>query len=275
VLIVGVALGSAVRSARLQRQAVAAILSAEGSAIYDWQYTKGYLDSSARPGWPEWLVAWVGEDYFGHVIWVELPPIDFDDQLADDDQNARMDAALVQIGHLSQVKFLRIEQNSRARDAMLADLKRLNRLTMLKLAYTKITDLGFVRSMASLEDLSLQGSPVGDAALAHLGGLTRLRILGLESTNVTDAGFAHLKGLVSLQHLGLSYTGVTDAGLVHLKGLTGLYGLGLSNTEVTDAGLVHLRGLTGLHVLSLHNTRVTDAGVQSLKTALPILAVFR
>lgn len=278
VLVVGAALGWVVREARMQRQAVVAI-RAVGIAIFDWQYTKGFIDWSSRPPWPEWLVARVGDEYSGHVIlvWVDLEYLPSDDygRPPYDEENARMDAALAQIGNLSQIRFLTINHDSRARDALLAGLERLNRLEKLELKFTKITDLRFVRTMARLKTLDLQGSPVGDAALAHLGGLTRLRFLDLTRANITDAGLVHLRNLTGLTSLSLVDTKVTDAGLIYLNGLTRLSRLGLSHTKVTDAGLVHLKEITGLRWLELEGTQVTDTGVQSLKTALPNLMVLR
>ena len=97
----------------------------------------------------------------------------------------------------------------------------------------------------------------------------------LTGTPVTDAGLEHLRGLTQLRFLSLDSTPVTDAGLEHLRGLTQLQGLYLSSTRVTDAGLAHLRGLTQLEVLYLISTRVTDAGVNELKKALPKVRIQR
>ena len=90
----------------------------------------------------------------------------------------------------------------------------------------------------------------------------------LQNTPITDAGLVHLAGLTNLQTLSLRDTPVTDAGLVHLAGLTNLEHLNLDNTQITDAGLVHLAGLTNLEVLQLIGTQVTDGGVAELQKSL-------
>ena len=89
--------------------------------------------------------------------------------------------------------------------------------------------------------VSLEGSHVGNAELAHLEAVPRLRSLTLTDTNVTDAGLAHLRGLTQLQALSLAFSEVTDAGLEHLKELTNLKRLELPGTKVTDAGVNHLQ----------------------------------
>ena len=66
--------------------------------------------------------------------------------------------------------------------------------------------------------MSLSGTQVTDANLAHLGGLTTLKELRLYWTQITDAGLAHLAGLTALERLDLDDTQVSGSGLVHLAG---------------------------------------------------------
>jgi internalin A len=190
VLVIGAGLGWIVRSAHVQRDAVAAIRNARGSVIYDWQRKKTTLSLREKPKAPKWLVSLIGVDYFGHVIHVWLSPIE-------------TDAVIVQVGRLTP-----------------------------------------------LESLSLSGSSVSDAGLAHLKGLTNLSVLELSGTHVTDAGLAHLKGLSTLSELQLD------------------------GTQVTDAGLKNLKGLTKLTHVVLDGDQITDAGVKELQQALPSLTIF-
>ena len=121
----------------------------------------------------------------------------------------------------------------------------------------------------------LSRTPVRDAGLVYLRGLTTLYQLDLDATKVTDAGLVHLKGLTQLKVLSLDSTQITDAGLGHLRGLTQLQVLYLGNTQVTDAGLEHLQRLTQLGELYLASTRVTDPGVAELQKALPKVTIHR
>ena len=127
VLVIGASLGWLLRSARLQREAVAAIWSAGGSVIYDWQYKDGEFTPFSRPGWPEWLVARLGVDYFGHVNWVGR--FDFrwpDDGPMTEYEKRRINEALAQIGNLSQLEELDFEGSEagdswRSRSAPIAE----------------------------------------------------------------------------------------------------------------------------------------------------------
>ena len=128
--------------------------------------------------------------------------------------------------------------------------------------------LSQIEHFDQLEELSLDGPGVTDAALVHLAGLSRLKVLDLGDTRISDAGLVHLEGLTELQDLSLAFSGarISDAGLAHLKGLTKLQNLNLMGlARVGDAGLAHLKGLTRLQWLDLADTGVSDAGLVNLK----------
>lgn len=126
-------------------------------------------------------------------------------------------------------------------------------------------DIEVIGELVDLEELWLDGSPVGDATVARVKNLARLRRLGLNKTNVTDAGLKSLERLADLEAVGLTGTRVTDKGLAHLAGLKSLIGLDLSGTTVTDKGLARLAGLTKLRSLGLDGTKVGDAGLSQLR----------
>jgi len=97
-----------------------------------------------------------------------------------------------------------------------------------------------------LQELYLNRTSLGDAALSNLGGLRKLWRLGLSHTRVTDIGLARLKGHSQLTELYLEGTQVTDSGLEHLAELTRLRVLRLDATRVSDSGLKHLYDLTSV-----------------------------
>jgi hypothetical protein len=240
VLLIGAGVGWIVRSARIQRDAVAAIQKAGGYVGYGW--AESNRDEFAEKALaPKWLVDVIGVDFFGHVtsvcVWLE---------------QAANDGAIVEVGRLTQLGRLQLV-GSFVSDGGLAHLKGLTKLSYLYLSKTRVSDAG----------------------LAHLKGLTKLKFVYLSGTQVTDAGLTHLKGLTELSALSLNGTQVTDAGLAQLKGLTNLNWLSLCGTRITDAGLAHLKGLTGLSQLRLYNTKVTDAGIQELQKALPTVVIER
>jgi hypothetical protein len=207
VLAMGVWLGWLVRSARIQREAVAAITKAGASVEYNRGWTSGDYIPGRKPSKPGRLANLIGVDYFSHVTDVWLLS-----------SSTVTDEVIAQAGRLAHAERLHLYRSSIS-DVGLAHLKRLTNLAYL--------DLG--------------GTQVSDAGLAHLRGLTKLSYLDLGSTRISDAGLAHLKGLTRLSILGLGHTQVSDAGLAHLKGLTNLSSVGLSGTQVTGAGVEELQ----------------------------------
>jgi hypothetical protein len=215
VLVIGVWLGWIVRSARIQREAVAAIARNGGWVLYAWQESNGNTISGGEPWAPRWLAGRVGVDYFGHVTVVGLV------------------------------------RSASAPDLALVEVRRLDKLERLSLDNTSVSDAGLVhlKGLSNLSSLWLDGTQVTDAGLVHLKGLTCLSSLWLNSTQVTDAGLVHLKRLTNLSVLWLDGTQVADAGLTHLKGLTKLTDLYIRGTHVTDSGMNDLkRALPGLTI---------------------------
>ena len=239
VLVIGTWLGWVTRSARIEREAVAAIYNDRGMALYDWELSQGKYSPSGRPWAPLWLVDLVGLEYFGHVHQVRFWGAWW---LTED--------VIVHVGRLAQLQKLDMTDAS-VGDVGLAHLSGLTRLSSLDLRFTLVTDAGLV----------------------HLKRMTSLESLDLSRNRITDAGLAHLKALRKLTTLKLGYTQVTDAGLVHLEGMTNLVDLDLESTPISDAGLARLKGLPRLRCLRLSHTHVTEAGMNELKQALPGLII--
>jgi Leucine-rich repeat (LRR) protein len=206
VLLVGCTLGWAVRSTRIQREAVKAIKQARGGVTYGSQYLGGTLyDFSGKPWWcPRWLIKLIGIDYVDSPV---------------------------------QVVFS--NDTSKCTDLIVSQVAKLGRPEWLVLSGNKITDAGIrkLSNVTSLTRISLSFTAISDSGLAHLRGLHRLEALELAYTEVRDSGIHQLAGLTDLVSLRLTRTKVTDAGLSSLRGLTKLLYLDLSETQVTDAGV--------------------------------------
>ena len=102
--------------------------------------------------------------------------------------------------------------------------------------------LGDARGVVSVPDgkeLRLNVTPQASTDLSPLAALQPddLQYLQLSGTRVNNAGLAHIKGLTGLRVLWLYDTQVSDAGLVHLRGLTGLRVLNLRSTLVSTGGV--------------------------------------
>jgi hypothetical protein len=189
VLLIGAGLGWIVRSAHVQRAAVAAIKNARGSVTYDWEWRNGNYLMGGTPWAPRWLVDKIGVDYFGHVtsvsIWSSSPATD---------------TAIEHLGNFSRLELLGLTSGS-VDDADLAHLHGLTELVHLDLSGTQVNGAGLVnlKRMTKLSYLSLADTHVSDAGLVHLTGLTKLSYVGLARTQVTDAGIKKLKQ--ALPHL--------------------------------------------------------------------------
>jgi hypothetical protein len=72
VLAIGGWLGWIVRSARIQREAVAAIEKAGGEVHFPWEWKNGTVVPGGKPWAPERLVNLLGVDYFGHIAHVSF-----------------------------------------------------------------------------------------------------------------------------------------------------------------------------------------------------------
>jgi hypothetical protein len=115
VLLIGAGLGWLVRSARVQRDAVAAIRRAGGSVSYNWEWNNGKSVLGGKPPAPRWLTDLIGVDYFGHVtsVWLE---------------QAATDGAIVEVGRLTQLGRLHLAGSFHS-DGGLAHLKGLTNLS--------------------------------------------------------------------------------------------------------------------------------------------------
>ena len=180
----------------------------------------------------------------------------------------------------------------------LHDLGVLNSLKELRLTYAKVSDgeadqitatidsdhhepqqikawnagLQPLSRLINLQRLELGGTPLGDDALSHVAGLTKLRELGLSQTDISNSGLTHLQHLSNLKKLNLGGTAIDDDGVEHLQGLTSLKTLILTNTQITSASLYYLQEMKDLDYLDLAGTKVTDAGLRHL-TKLPKLRI--
>ncbi len=182
VLVIGAGLGWIVRTAHIQRDAVAAIERAGGAVAYDSGWTDNPTWMGHREPWaPKWLVDALGVDFFGHVFFVRLA--------------------------------------EKCSDQELAQVGRLPRLDSVAILGANVTDLGLahLKGTKNLRVLYVQGTQITDAGLVHLKGVTNLSELYLYQTRVSDAGLVHLKGLTNLSVLWLDQNQVTGAGKKDLK----------------------------------------------------------
>lgn len=144
-------------------------------------------------------------------------------------------------------------------------------------------DLTGLSRLLNVESLGLSECAVTEQELASLRGLNHLKSLNLARLNylrygsaetpLSDACLVPIQGLTQLNDLDLSGNRISDDGLALIAGMHELKSLGLTATDVTDAGLDHLRALRMLKTLSLGGTLVTPEGAKRLQSALPGLEI--
>jgi hypothetical protein len=136
-----------------------------------------------------------------------------------------------------------LDAHGQMTDALLADVARLDHLTILVLGGSRA---------------------VTDEGVRHLARLPRLRHLNLSGTGVTDEGLPALADLPFLETLTLSGTAVTDGGSPALGSLDALRRVDLMGTRTGDGALKALAGKPHLADLRSGNG-CTDRGLAVLK----------
>ena len=188
VLLIGGGTGWVAYRARVQREAVAAINRAGGHAVYDFQYAGGTAPDThqggGKPWAPKWMVDFLGPDYFGTVISVDL-------------EGCRTGEVLHSRGASRPPR-------------------------VLSLSMSDVTDeqMSQLAGLDHLRELGLADTSLGDAGLGAVEGLPQLRELALPQ-NVTDAGVIRLgrmSGLRKMEFLGAGRCPLlTKGGLARLR----------------------------------------------------------
>lgn len=198
------------------------------------------------------------------------------------------DKGLAKLAGLRSLRSLHI-RHSRLTIAGLSSLHSLSGVTRLDVG--DLVRSGAVLDLSGLvniEYLTLTLSPdaqdaFGDADLACLPNLKKLRWLQIQPRNFTDRGMPYLAGLTEMDRLGLGGS-LTDEGLKQLANMKKLNHLsirgGLDRDEhmpdhsgrITDKGLGYLEGFKQLAFLEVHSDRdFSDEAVQRLWEQLPNL----
>jgi hypothetical protein len=133
--------------------------------------------------------------------------------------------------------------------------------------FSRLSHLTAIRELRASKSLD-----VGDAGLAAIAPMRRMRELDLYATAVTDAGLVHLSGMVELETLNLGNTRVSGPGLAHLVGLQRLSYLTLGG--ISDDAVPHLLRLRGLNRIVLRQTRLTEDAVARLRAGFPAIREF-
>jgi hypothetical protein len=180
------------------------------------------------------------------------------------------DLGMVHLGGLTSLKDLSLEETS-ITDVGLKHLAGLTQLQSLSLDGTGVTQDGFehLTRLTMLSDLSLNRTKVSDVGPIARGlSQAPLQRLTLVRTPLSDAGLEHIEGLSQLKWLDLAHTKITDAGLAHLQGLKRLTRLEIDHNDITDVGLDYLKRVERLKHVEMNDTLVTSKGSHGFKNAV-------
>lgn len=126
-----------------------------------------------------------------------------------------------------------------------------------------------LESNATITELSLAGTSIGDAAFESLATLEHLQVLDVSANDqVLGRTFTDLvkrKRFGELRSLSANNSGFGYYGLLEIKSLRNLEHLSAADSFVTDEALTGLRGSKSLKTLHLHNNRITSAGLSQLR----------
>jgi hypothetical protein len=157
--------------------------------------------------------------------------------------------------HLEPLEHLRyVEFDGVLGDETIRVLSRLPRLEAIVHVHPGpegMAILGRCRRLKTLDVLFRPGDSGGPATagLEHLAGLQALQDLTLSGLQIHDAAVAHLESLPSLRHLTLLSQNVTNAALASICKLHGLESLKLYMVHITKKGLNQLNDLKNLRSL--------------------------
>lgn len=153
-------------------------------------------------------------------------------------------------------------------DAKLKAIRSIERVEMLTLWDTSVTDDGFaeLERAQSLVEISISSNQLSSFVLEILSRLPSLRSLQIHrGPRIGDEGLRSLSRCPQLRELYLQETAISDEGLFHIGELPNVWSLILDDTKVSDKGCAALAGLTRLSLLSLNRTRATGHALAGLR----------
>jgi hypothetical protein len=284
-------LAAEMRNAKRQRESADAIrkLADDGgragifrelTIAYDFERDQAWLYDKLpyAPG-PTWPSAVLGYDFFRRVEFVDVGTVrttvrDEDLRAVQDFPRLRVlfiggpgitNAAVEHLNGLNRLEMLGIV-DSEVTDSGIARLAelRLPSLRALSIDEAKVTPavIDSIASMPGMTHLSLWKIKIDDRGIERLKALPRLESLELCQISLTDEGLKRIAELPNLKELSLDSTKFSGAGLRYLAASPKLERFALANTNTSDADLESLTALTNLKELKLNDTRVSDVGMK-------------
>ena len=180
------------------------------------------------------------------------------------------DAKMAKVGQLPRLTQLSIAAHDRSEGLRhIAKLKSLWYLNLQAVKDPRLDrNLAYIAGLTKLEEINFENSMIGDAGLAHLRNMKKLRKLDIFSNpstgRITDKGIVHLKSLTALEEVRLPSQCLTDTGIVHLAEMDSLRKVNVSSRHLTDKDMVQFTQMKSLDDLDLSCPNITDAGLAAI-----------
>jgi hypothetical protein len=183
IAVMAIGLAVFVNGAMRQRAAVNAIEAGNGRVLYDFHKTQqGDFDPNASSPLPQWLLSWLGVDYWHPVIFVDL------------DSPTITNDSLDLLSGFPRLEILHISNASITNEG-LSKLKELTQLHTLTLNSDGINDsaLVHIRALPALTTLEFHGTTISDEGIVSLDTMKRLKKLWLDESKVSERGINRLR----------------------------------------------------------------------------------
>lgn len=138
-------------------------------------------------------------------------------------------------------------------------------LQILQMSQTGVSDLHYLSSIKSLENIELNRTLIKTRHLRSLVGLPNLKVLKIDENSLNDDCIDEVVRMPNLEILSIGHNaGITDDGVNKLMSLKKLKALRLVSLRIGDEGLRNIDKLKNLRNLDLNGTNVTDNTLEKL-----------
>ncbi len=184
------------------------------------------------------------------------------------------DASIEPFTKLKNLKKLSITSGKLTGSSLdsLSGLKNLQYLDLSGNTDLDEENLSAIQSLASLQSLCLNNTPVTENIVGIVKSLPNLIELRLIGSQIDDAGIAALvEAQPNLTHLSIGSSKLTDAAGESVAQLKKLQVLEFVDSQITDRTLEMLSSVNSLEVIQINqNSNITDTGIFTLGK-LPML----
>lgn len=158
------------------------IEAAYGRVMYDFQKIEDRFDPNAKSPVPQWMIGFLGVDFFHTITWVDL------------DSRSVTDATMESVANLTNLEQLHLSNTQTSCKGLrhIAKLQQLRRITINNSGLTD--DCGEIfKELSRLEVLGIENETVTGALLKSVAENQNLKTLRLYNTQIVDSDVEQLQ----------------------------------------------------------------------------------